>query len=93
MKQHIDKSIKTADNLSNAGIAYLILCTVGALSFVVIGFSREFGGPDWALIGAGAGILVAGWLVQAATYAAAAHIELAAARVHHELGLSEAHGD
>lgn len=89
MKQHIDKSIKTADSLSTAGVAYLILAIVGAIALIIAGFSREFGGPDWLLVGAGIGTIVGGWLVQAATFAAAAHIELAAARTHHDLGLSD----
>ncbi|MBA4247280.1 MAG: hypothetical protein C0444_03175 [Microbacterium sp.] len=88
MNQHIDKSIKTADRLSIAGVVYLILTILGALAFFVAGFARDVGGPDWGFVGAGLGLLVGGWLVQAFASAVAAHIELAAARAHHDLGLS-----
>ena len=84
MKKHINRAIKTADRLALAGAAYLLLTLISALVLVINGFSQSFGGPNWILIGAAIGVAVSGWVVQAFSSALAAHMELAAAKIHSE---------
>lgn len=85
MKEHINKAVNTADQLAVAGFSYLLLTLISAIVLVINGFSQPFGGPNWVLIGAAVGVAVSGWVVQAFASAVAAHIELAAAKIHGEV--------